>query len=578
MTCPACNAVNDQDTEECFACGRALFALTQGRILAARYEIRRPIGQGGMGKVYEAYDRMLGERVAVKVLRPQFAREPDMARRFLSEIRLARRITHPNVCRLHEYGEDEGIRYLCMELVDGVNLKDVLRARRLGTEDAFDVALAAAEGLGAVHAQGVIHRDFKTANIMIDRRGQVKVMDFGIAKEVGSDTTGISLAGHVLGTPEYMSPEHAQGGPIDLRSDVYALGCVVFEVFAGRALFQGTSPLDTLRRHLHEPLPFVTASGLLVPEPLEPVLARALAKKADDRYPTVAELIEDLRAARSASALHAVLGDDVEPLADLAALLAPSRPEPPPIESARYETPRAEHARSVPPASERHAGARLAVHDPRGDAAGSQPTPSSAAPARLVGFASMAVIVGVLAYAWWRGQPGRTDAARPVSAAAIPSSPPSTLASRPTPAAEAAATPAPLPVARVDRPHERLRTVAPTVQLVPQTPPDTTMPDPTLPARTVQVAVIEPAPAPTPAASEEEQGILSLLVVPPANVSIDGTPLGVVSSRQVRLTPGAHTVLVEHAQYRPYPRKVMVQSGATRELVVDLSEKGVRAR
>jgi hypothetical protein len=104
------------------------------------------------------------------------------------------------------------------------------------------------------------------------------------------------------------------------------------------------------------------------------------------------------------------------------------------------------------------------------------------------------------------------------------------------------------------------------------------MPDPTLPARTVQVAVIEPAPAPTLAASEEEHGILSLLVVPPANVSIDGNPLGVVSSRQVRLTPGAHTVLVEHAQYRPYPRKIMVQSGATRELVVDLSEKGVRAR
>ena len=211
MICPACRLVNASEAEECFGCGMALFALTQGRVLADRYEIRRLLGQGGMGRVYEAFDRTLEERVAVKVLRPQFAREPEMARRFLLEIRLARRITHPNVCRLHEYGESDGIRYLCMELVDGVNLKDMLRAKRLSTDEAYEVALAAALGLEAVHAQGVIHRDFKTANIMLDGRGQVKVMDFGIAKEVGADTTGVSLAGHVLGTPEYMSPEHAQG-------------------------------------------------------------------------------------------------------------------------------------------------------------------------------------------------------------------------------------------------------------------------------------------------------------------------------------------------------------------------------
>jgi serine/threonine-protein kinase len=159
MICPACNAVNQADTEECFGCGRALFALTQGRVLDGRYEIRRPIGQGGMGKVYEAYDRVLDERVAVKVLRPQFAREPDMAKRFLSEIRLARRITHPNVCRLHEYGESDGIRYLCMELVDGVNQKDVLRARRLGIEDASqgerEQGAAASEALFGVR---LVHR------------------------------------------------------------------------------------------------------------------------------------------------------------------------------------------------------------------------------------------------------------------------------------------------------------------------------------------------------------------------------------------------------------------------------------
>jgi serine/threonine-protein kinase len=299
MICPACSLENSAETEECFGCGKALFALTQGRVLADRYEIRRPLGQGGMGKVYEAYDRVLDDRVAVKVLRPQFAREPEMAKRFLLEIRLARRVTHPNVCRLHEYGESEGVRYLCMELVDGVNLKDVLRARRLATDEAYDVALAAAEGLAAVHAQGIIHRDFKTANIMVDARGQVKVMDFGIAKEVGVDTTGLSLAGHVLGTPEYMSPEQAQGGTVDFRSDLYALGCVIFELFAGRALFQGTSPIDTLRRQLNEPAVFDGDGGLLVPEALVPVLARALAKRPQERHPSVTALAEDVRAARA---------------------------------------------------------------------------------------------------------------------------------------------------------------------------------------------------------------------------------------------------------------------------------------
>ena len=329
MICPACRLVNASEAEECFGCGMALFALTQGRVLADRYEIRRLLGQGGMGRVYEAFDRTLEERVAVKVLRPQFAREPEMARRFLLEIRLARRITHPNVCRLHEYGESDGIRYLCMELVDGVNLKDMLRAKRLSTDEAYEVALAAALGLEAVHAQGVIHRDFKTANIMLDGRGQVKVMDFGIAKEVGADTTGVSLAGHVLGTPEYMSPEHAQGGPVDFRSDLYALGCVIFEVFAGRALFQGTSPIDTLRRHLHEPAGFSNERGLLVPEPLVPVLRCALAKKPDQRYASITDLVADLRAARDGVVLPSLSVAD-GPLSELleAPAVDPSSHEP----------------------------------------------------------------------------------------------------------------------------------------------------------------------------------------------------------------------------------------------------------
>jgi serine/threonine-protein kinase len=576
MICPACNADNVADTEECFGCGRSLFALTQGRVLADRYEIRRPIGQGGMGKVYEAFDRVLEERCAIKVLRPQFAREPDMAKRFLSEIRLARRITHPNVCRLHEYGDSGGLRYLCMELVDGVNLKEVLRARRLGTEDAYDVALAAAEGLGAVHAQGVIHRDFKTANIMIDRRGQVKVMDFGIAKEVGSETTGISLAGHVMGTPEYMSPEHVQGGRIDFRSDLYALGCVIFEVFAGRTLFQGGSPIDTLRRHLSEPLVFVSDTGPIVPEPLIPVLTRALAKRADDRYPSVAALIEDLRSARADSALYAVLGAD-EPLADVAALLStPLEPPPPPL-------PEPEPLESRVVASAEGVGDTGALTS-AAKPSGARPAPRASRPAaRLAAIGSTAVIVSVLAFVGLRRpQPGPDPAAPPPSVANAPSPtaavgpaptipaprleevPATTLRSRPTAVA---------PRAERQRP-------SPEPPALPSPPPSTLAASPAPspdPARVAETSM-SPNPIATPApVISSEIGVISLIVVPPSDVLVDGTALGTVSSRrELRLSAGSHVLVFENPDYHPFKRTVTVEAGTSKPLVVDLSQMGVR--
>jgi serine/threonine-protein kinase len=386
------------------------------------------------------------------------------------------------------------------------------------------------------------------------------------------------LAGHVLGTPEYMSPEHVQGGPIDFRSDVYALGCVIFEVFAGRALFQGTSPIDTLRRHLHDPLVFASDAGLLVPEPLVPVLTRALAKKADDRFPSVAELIEDLRAARAESALYAVLGDE-PPLADLAAVLAPLSACEPPTERPREpeKTPRPGPTRAHS-AIPRPSGEQPAVPTDMlpAHAAGPGSMPAVSSPARLVGFASIAVIAGVLAFAWWRGQGGAIEPTLPPgNASADPSPAPSTLAARPAPIAQAVvlasvvASP-PAPVARADRTNERIVAAAPTAQ------PTDEAPAPAPAAQPVQAVALElPPPTTLPVA---ETGILSLLVVPPANVSIDGNALGVVSSRAVRLLAGVHSVLVEHEDYKPYPRKVRVESGTTSELVVDLSEKGVRAR
>ncbi|HEY7511744.1 MAG TPA: serine/threonine-protein kinase, partial [Vicinamibacteria bacterium] len=326
MICPTCSAENDDAAEEaCFTCGKALHALTQGTVLAGRYEIVSPLGAGGMGRVYKAFDRVLEEHVALKVLRPEFAREPDMARRFLSEIKLARKVSHPNVCRIHEYGEENGLRYISMELVEGVSLKEHLRAQPLTTADAFDLALGVAAGLRAVHERGIIHRDFKTSNIMVDGRGRVRLLDFGIARVAGADTGTFTAAGHVIGTPEYMSPEQALGAKLDFRSDIYALGCVVFEIFSGQAVFQGETPLVTLFKHLHEAPPLEGAWAPIPPPLVEP-LRMALAKDPAARFESVARFQEALERARVECAPDAPLAPATPPPggAETATILRPT--------------------------------------------------------------------------------------------------------------------------------------------------------------------------------------------------------------------------------------------------------------
>src|SRR5262245_6517708 len=231
--CPACHTPNDPAAESCFTCGQALqVTLRVGSVVAGRYESKSQLGRGGMGVVYKAHDRLLDEAVAIKVLRPEVARDPEISRRFQTEIKLARKVSHRNVCRIHEYGEDaSGLRYISMELLDGVDLRQVLRQQGgLPPEEAFRTALQIADGLQAIHEMGVIHRDLKTPNIMRDARGTVRLMDFGIAKEAGGEATLSGTAfGMIVGTPEYMSPEQARGEKIDFRSDIYALGVVIFE-------------------------------------------------------------------------------------------------------------------------------------------------------------------------------------------------------------------------------------------------------------------------------------------------------------------------------------------------------------
>jgi len=300
MICPACRAENDASADACFTCGRALGALTHGSVIANRYEILRPLGKGGMGMVYKAHDRMLEETVAIKVLRTEFARTEEMAKRFRHEIKLARKVSHRNVCRIHEYGEDGPLRYISMEYLEGNDLKQELRDRgSLGAHEAFDVVIQVAEGLQAIHDVGIIHRDLKTPNLMRDARGVVRLMDFGIAKE-GNDTGGaLTSTGQVMGTPEYMSPEQCRGEKIDFRSDIYALGIVNYEIFTGQVPFRGDTPVATIFKHIQDPVPMDGGPAARIPTAAIPILLRALSKDRTGRFDTAFEMATALRHARA---------------------------------------------------------------------------------------------------------------------------------------------------------------------------------------------------------------------------------------------------------------------------------------
>jgi len=299
MICPSCQAVNDDAAEVCFTCGRALGALTQGSLIANRYEVQSPLGRGGMGMVYKAHDRMLDEPVAIKVLRAEFAKTPEMAQRFRHEIKLARKVTHRNVCRIHEYGEDGGVRYISMEYVEGEDLKQLIRGRggALPPDETFELAAQIARGLGAIHDVGIIHRDLKTSNIMRDKKGLVRLMDFGIAKVTGADRSsggGLTTTGQIMGTPEYMSPEQCLGGKLDHRSDIYALGILVYEMFTGQVPFRGDTPVATLFKHIQDEPAFEGPVAGQIPLAGVAVLKKALHKDPEQRFQNAEQMAEAL--------------------------------------------------------------------------------------------------------------------------------------------------------------------------------------------------------------------------------------------------------------------------------------------
>jgi eukaryotic-like serine/threonine-protein kinase len=263
-----------------------------GSVFAARYEILSVLGTGGMGIVYKARDLELDDLVAIKMLRGQgLSTDSALLERFKREIRLARRITHPNVLRTHDLGESNGWRFLSMELVEGITLKQLIEAEQiLPTAVGLRIAKQISAGLAAAHEAGVIHRDVKSQNILIEPAGGLKILDFGIARLTGDREAGPT----VFGTPDYMSPEQVRGLPLDCRSDIYSTGVVVYELFTGSLPFEGDSPLAVVLKHLEDTAPQPRSKNPWIDPRIAAILARCLEKEPAARFQTMNDLFEAL--------------------------------------------------------------------------------------------------------------------------------------------------------------------------------------------------------------------------------------------------------------------------------------------
>ncbi|GEM_PF-3439456 len=254
-----------------------------------RFDILGELGRGGMGIVYKARDRETNEIVALKVLKPELLENPQVLERFKNEMRLARKITHKNVCRIHDFHREDNVTYISMEFVEGESLRWLLdQHRAFSVEEGVAIARQLCAGLGEAHAQGVVHRDLKPQNVMLDAHGKITIMDFGIARSV--ESTGHTLTVGIIGTPAYMSPEQAEGKPVDHRTDIYALGLVLYELFTGTAAFSGETMVSVVMKQVMEaPRP----PRLLRPD-LPPNLERAilgcLEKNPANRFATVGTL------------------------------------------------------------------------------------------------------------------------------------------------------------------------------------------------------------------------------------------------------------------------------------------------
>jgi len=323
VTCPHCQSTQEVKTasgeaqESCASCGRTLpvrfpspsptqrissgsETLTSPAApekLPSRmgpYEIRGVIGTGGMGVVYQGWDERLNRGVAVKTLKPELAREPAFCERFVREARAVASLSHPNVTQIYYIGEEEGRPFFAMEFLEGKPLDALLREEgKPAPSRAIELIRQAALGLKAAAARGVIHRDIKPSNLVLTREGVLKVTDFGLAKIVVADS-GLTLAGEVLGSPNYLAPEQASGAAADLRSDIYSLGATLYELLTGRPPFEGPTPVSIILKHVREPLRSPRQFSPELSIPLVTLTQRMLAKRPEDRPKDYDTLLRDL--------------------------------------------------------------------------------------------------------------------------------------------------------------------------------------------------------------------------------------------------------------------------------------------
>jgi tetratricopeptide (TPR) repeat protein len=267
--------------------------LSPGDVIGERYEIIQLLGEGGMGSVYKARDRALDRLVALKVIRPELARNPEIVRRFKQELILARQVTHKNVIRIHDLGQADGLQFITMDFVEGQDLRGLLRDRgKLPPEQAAKVMLQICRALEAAHSEGVIHRDLKPQNVMLDAGGRVYVMDFGIARS--AYLPGMTQTGALIGTPEYMSPEQARGEKLTERSDIFSLGVIFYELLMGGSPYASDTPLATLWKRMQEKAVPPAVTDPTIPKPLSDVVVKALEIEPENRFATAGEMAAQL--------------------------------------------------------------------------------------------------------------------------------------------------------------------------------------------------------------------------------------------------------------------------------------------
>jgi len=315
--CPKCHSDNPESSRFCADCGTQLGVteekpiepikpiehtetlqspreeLTTGSTFAGRYRIIEELGKGGMGKVYKADDIELKEKVALKLIKSEISSDKNTVERFQNELKFARKIVHKNVGRMYDLGKEKGNYYITMEYVEGQDLKGLIRqSGQLAIGTTISIAKQICEGLVEAHRLGVMHRDLKPSNIMIDKDGQARIMDFGIARSLRGK--GITGAGVIIGTPEYMSPEQVEGKDVDQRSDIYSLGTILFEMVTGRVPFEGDTPFTVGVKHKSEVPVDPREINAQVPEDLSRIILKCLEKDKETRYQSAGEVRSEL--------------------------------------------------------------------------------------------------------------------------------------------------------------------------------------------------------------------------------------------------------------------------------------------